>query len=276
MSRAGGGSRWEAELDFAVRAAREAGAIVMERYERLERIDAKGAKGSKDVVTEADHASEAALIRAIRATFPGDAVFAEESGAHDGGDGSATGGRGRTWILDPVDGTVNYANGIPFFAISVALAVDGRPAVGVVLDPARDECFAAAVDGPATLNGRPIGASGKERIGDAVIALGLSGRAVVARTRAVRNAVRVSRSMGSSALSLVYVANGRFDAFAQESGQSAWDVAAAGLIAERAGATVTDFVGAPWFEIARRSGSWGVVGAGERIHAPLLELVRPR
>ena len=124
----------------------------MDRYERLEQIDYKSAR---DVVTEADHLSEALIVDAIRARFPSDAILAEETGEHRAVAGEApTSGRGRVWIVDPLDGTVNYANGIPVFCVSIGLVVDGVPAVGVILDPTRGEAFAAADDGPATLNGR--------------------------------------------------------------------------------------------------------------------------
>lgn len=259
------------DLSFAIEIARASGRIVMERYERLERISHKS---PKDVVTEADHESEEALIRAIRARFPDDGILAEESGQHLARHtGAPTDGHGRTWILDPLDGTINYANGIPYFAVSVGLVVDGLPSVGVVLDPVRDELFAATATGPATLDGRTIEASTKDKLSDCVVALGLSGRRVTSRARSTRKAVRVTRSMGSSALSLAYVANGRFDAFAQQSGQSSWDVAAAGLVAERAGACLTDFAGGAWFDIARPGGRWGVVAAPRRLHAALLGLV---
>ena len=97
----------------------------MDRYERLERIDYKSAR---DVVTEADHLSEALIIEAIRARFPDDAILAEETGEHRAIAGEApTSGRGRVWIVDPLDGTVNYANGIPMFCVSIGLVVDGVP-----------------------------------------------------------------------------------------------------------------------------------------------------
>ncbi len=100
----------------------------MERYERLERIDYKSAR---DVVTEADHLSEALILDAIRARNPTDAIVAEESGEHHSVTGeAATSGRGRVWIVDPLDGTINYANGIPFFCVSIGLIVDGRPSSG--------------------------------------------------------------------------------------------------------------------------------------------------
>ena len=150
------------ELDFALDLARQAGVVLMDHYERLEQIDYKSAR---DVVTEADHLSEALILDAIRARYPADAILAEETGEHQAKAGEApTSGRGRVWIVDPLDGTVNYANGIPVFCVSIALVVDGRPAVGVILDPTRDETFAATVDGPATLHGRPIHASDKDKL----------------------------------------------------------------------------------------------------------------
>ena len=127
---------------------------------------------------------------------------------------------GRTWVIDPLDGTVNYANGIPIFCVSIAMLVDGQPAVGVVHDPTRGETFAAAIDGAATLDARLIAVSDKERLGDYVISMALGGRAATLRARAIRKRIRVSRSMGSAALALAYVANGRFDAFIQWGGLS--------------------------------------------------------
>ncbi len=250
----------------------------MDRYERLERIDHKSAR---DVVTEADHLSEALIIDAIRERHPGDAILAEESGEHRAIAGEApTSGRGRLWIIDPLDGTVNYANGIPFFCVSIGLVVDGRPSVGVVHDPTRGETFAATADGPAMLTaalGSPshaITASDKDKVSDFVVSLALSGKSAVGRSRAVRRVIRISRSMGSAALALSYVGNGRFDAFVQQGGLSAWDVAAAGLIAERGGATVTSMDGGPWFDLARKPASIGILAAPAAHHGTLLELVR--
>ncbi len=266
------------ELAFAVALAARAGEILMDRYERLERIDHKSAR---DVVTEADHLSEELVIAAIRSVHPDDAILAEESGEHHAVAGEApTSGRGRVWIIDPLDGTVNYANGIPFFCVSIALVVDGRPEVGVVHDPTRGETFAAAAGGPAMLMA-PLGspshavtASDKERLIDFVVSVALSGRSVAANARAIRKAIRIPRSMGSAALALAYVSNGRFDAFIQQGGLSAWDVAAAGLIAERAGATVTAMDGSPWFDFAHAPKSIGVLAAPEPHHATLIELLK--
>ena len=260
------------DLLFATGLARRAGSLLMERYERVERVDYKSAR---DIVTEVDHLSEELIIAAIRERYPGDGVLAEESGSHETGDGRApTDGVGRVWVIDPVDGTINYANGIPFFCVSIALAVDGQPSVGVVFDPTRDELFAASADRAATLDGEPIQASDKDKLTDFVVQMALSGRSVVSRARAIRKQIRISRSMGSSSLALAYVANGRFDAFIQQGGMSNWDVAAAGLIAERAGATVTEMDGGPWFDIGRKPRSVGSVAAPAAHHATLLALTR--
>jgi myo-inositol-1(or 4)-monophosphatase len=259
------------DLAFAIDLARQAGEILMDRYERLEQIDHKSAR---DVVTEADHLSEALIVAAVQARYPGDAILAEETGEHLAVDGTLqSAGHGRVWVVDPLDGTINYANGLPVFCVSIGLAVDGSPAVGVVRDPTRDETFAAERGGPATLNGRPIHASGKEKLSDFVMSIGLSGRAATSRSRAVQRQIRIARSMGSAALGLAYVANGRFDAFVQQNGLSEWDVAAAGLIAEQAGAIVTAMDGGPYFDLARKAHTVGVLGAPAAHHAALLELV---
>lgn len=260
------------DLALTLDIAAVAGSLLMERYERVERVDYKSAR---DIVTEVDHLSEELIIAAIRARHPGDGILAEESGAQStaGGDEAAS-GRGRIWIIDPVDGTINYANGIPVFCVSIALVVDGQPTVGVVVDPTRQDFFAATADGPATLNGSPIAASDKDTLTDFVVAASLSGRSAATRGRNLRKAIRISRSMGSSALALAYVANGRFDAFVQQGGMSNWDIAAAGLIAERAGATVTDASGGPWFGIGRGARSVSVLAAPPAHHARILELTR--
>ncbi len=291
-------TRFAADAAFARELAERAGLILLERYERVEEIDYKSAR---DVVTEVDHLSEALIMAAIRERYPTDGILAEESGAHHGkgaaGGRGAAGGKGggraagagdapavdamsralvsgRTWIVDPLDGTVNYANGIPYFCVSVGLVVDGRPAAGAVHDPMRMETFWAAADGPAMLGDVIVHASRKERLSDGVVSMALGGRAVSTRARAVRRAVRASRNTGSAALALAYVANGRFDAFLQTGGMSAWDVAAAGLIAERGGAMVTDANGGPWFDVDKATRMFGIVAASVTHHPVLLGLSR--
>jgi myo-inositol-1(or 4)-monophosphatase len=215
------------------------------------------------------------ILDAIRERCPDDAMLAEETGGHHARAGEApTSGRGRTWVVDPIDGTINYANGIPFFCVSIALVVGGRPVMGVVHDPVRAETFSATASGPARLGGQPIRASRKEKLSDYVVSLALAGRSVNRRTAAIRRAIRVPRSMGSAALALAYVSNGRFDAFVQQGGLSTWDIAAAGLIAERAGATVGDLSGGPWFDVAREPRSIGLLAAPPCCYAELLRLIR--
>jgi myo-inositol-1(or 4)-monophosphatase len=255
---------WAAELAAAVEIAERAGRLLLDRRGDLGTI---AFKGVRDIVTEVDDAAERLVRAELAARFAGDAFYGEESGR------PVTGAR-RTWVCDPLDGTVNYANGIPFYCVSLALVMDGAPVVGVVHDPALGETFAAAADGPATVGGSPVTVSGKERLLDLVVSLAIGGRAPAARTRRVRRAIRAHRQMGAAALALSYVANGRFDAFVQSGSLSPWDVAAAGLIAERAGAIVTDLAGGPWFDLDARTRTMGVLAAPPAHHGRLVELLR--
>jgi myo-inositol-1(or 4)-monophosphatase len=252
---------------MAIDLAHRAGAIQMERYERLERVEAKG---PRDVVTEVDHLCERLVMNGVHERYPNDRFLAEEIG-----DVPAPGDvpSGRAWVVDPLDGTVNYANGIPFFCISIALVADGRPVVGVVHDPARDETFVGAIDGPSLRNGRPIEVGAKERLEDLVVTLTVGGRGTLRKRHAAIKSIRAHRSMGSASLTLAYVACGRFDVYAQGAGLSAWDVAAAGLIAERAGARVTALDGSPWFDLSRPAKAWTCLAAAPAHHAAMLEML---
>ena len=264
-------SAWADDLDFATDLARRAGRILLDSYERIETVDYKS---KRDVVTDADYASERLVIDEIKARHPGDAILAEESGEHAGvlrDDGSDN---GRTWVIDPLDGTVNYANGIPFYCVSIGLVLDDVPTVGVVLDPAREELYTATVDGPACLDGEPVRASTKEALSDYVVSLAVIGRGGLSRERRIAPRIRIHRRMGSAALALAYVANGRFDAFVQNGGLSPWDVAAAGLIAQRAGAVVTDIAGGAWWKPGQVGPRANVVAAPVAQHAALLDALR--
>ena len=264
-------SRWAEELAFATDLARRAGAVLLGSYERIERVDYKS---KRDVVTDADYASERLVLDAIRARYPDDGILAEESGEHAGvlrDDGSHN---GRRWVIDPLDGTVNYANGIPYYCVSIALVVDDRPAVAVVLDPARDDLYTATADGPALLDGEPAAASTKEALSDYVVSLAVIGRGGLSRERRIAPRIRIHRRMGSAALSLAYVGSGRFDAFVQNGGLSPWDVAAAGLVADRAGAVVTDIEGGPWWKPRLTGARASIVAAPAAQHGAILELLR--
>ncbi len=277
-------TRLDAELAIATDAARHAGRLQMERYERLERIVHKSAH---DVVTEVDTLSEQLIINAIHDSFPRDSILAEESGRTDvvaaESDG-ATGPDGqavppvdpvdqRVWIIDPLDGTVNYANGIPCFCVSIGLSVGGRPMMGVVYDPTRDEMFTALAGMGARLDGLPIRHPAKEKLLDCVVSLSLPRRSWATRDHNVRRSIRVSRNMGSAALAIAYLANGRFDAFVQAGGLSLWDICAAGLIAVEGGARLTSLDGLPWFDITRPTQSIALLGAAPTHHQTLLEML---
>jgi myo-inositol-1(or 4)-monophosphatase len=230
-------------LEAATSFAREAGAIVFEGYGR---VHAPERKGRIDLVTEYDRRSEERLLALIAARFPGHAVLAEESGAHP----AAAASRAR-WILDPLDGTTNFAHNYPFFCVSVGVEVDGVMAAGAVYDPVRDEMFAAARGAGATLNGRAIGVSPCERLEDALLVTGFPydvrefpGRHLPLFQDFLVQAQGIRRD-GSAALNLCYLAMGRFDGF-WEGSLSPWDMAAGSLIVREAGGILTNFAGGPF------------------------------
>ncbi len=278
-------ARLDAELALATDAARHAGRLQMERYERLERIVHKA---EHDVVTEVDTLSEQLIINAIREAYPNDSVLAEESGRNDVVAAELDAGTDapgqpvppidpvdqRVWIIDPLDGTVNYANGIPCFCVSIGLAIGGRPMIGVVYDPTRDEMFTAQAGMGAKLDGLPINHPGKEKLSDCVVSLSLPRRGWATRDHNVRRAIRVSRNMGSAALALAYLGNGRFDAFVQAGGLSLWDICAAGLIAVEGGARLTTLDGLPWFDMSRPTKTIALLGAAPTHHQTLLDMLR--
>lgn len=264
---------YDEELSIASEAARRAGRIQMERYERLERIVHKT---EFDVVTEVDEMSEEAIISAIRNAYPGDAFLAEESGRSHvvaPAEGERFSAQQRLWVIDPLDGTVNYANGIPVFCVSIGLVVDGRPVLGIVYDPVRDEMFSARAGRGSRLDDIAIHHPIKERMKDLVVSLALPRRGWSQKERRLRGSIRVARVMGSAALALAYVGNGRFDAFIQSGGLSLWDICAAGLIASEGGATVTTLSGGPWFELASADKSIGLLAAAPAHHWKLMEML---
>jgi myo-inositol-1(or 4)-monophosphatase len=197
-------------------------------------------------VTEYDRASEACVLGALARRFPDHAVLAEESGSHAG----VVGGPAYRWIVDPLDGTTNFAHGLPFFCVSIALEVEGRRALGVLYDPMRDECFAARAGAGATLNGAPIAVSSAATLDHALGGTGFPYDVMDQPEETLRwftpmlPRLRGVRRLGSAALDLAYVACGRLDLF-WEVKLHAWDVAAGILIVEEAGGCVTDFTGGP-------------------------------
>ncbi len=245
-------------------AARLGGAVLRERWGQARTIEMKG---GIDLVTDADRASEAAILGFLGARFPGAAVLAEESGA------SGSGAGGLRFYVDPLDGTTNYAHGVPHFAVNVAVADGAGLAAGATLDPLRGELWDGARGRGAALNGAPIRHSARGTLPGALLVTGfpydvherydepmrLFG-AFVRRARAVRR-------FGSAALDLAYVATGRFDGF-WELRLKPGDGAAGILLAREAGALVTDIEGGD-----RMLETGDIVAAPPALLAPMLEVI---
>jgi myo-inositol-1(or 4)-monophosphatase len=230
-------------LNFAIQTARDAGAILLDRLGRALQVSNKG---DIDLVTESDLASEKLIIERIKSHYPRHAILAEESGATMGFEADAGSSEWR-WIIDPLDGTTNYAHGYPCFCVSIALERAGKIEVAVIYDPGRDEMFAAERRQGATLNDRRVRVSTVDDLNSAMLCTGfpynVRERPNFARDFAnfTMEAQAVRRD-GSAAIDLAYVACGRFDGF-WEDGLKSWDVAAGVLLIEEAGGLVTDFSG---------------------------------
>jgi myo-inositol-1(or 4)-monophosphatase len=202
-------------------------------------------KSQKDLVTQADHEAEAYLIQAIKAGFPEHAINTEESGV-------LAGAPEHQWYIDPLDGTLNFAHGVPFYAVSVGYAFQGEMELGVVYDPVRREFFSAQKDRGAALNGVPIQVSDHSELVDCMLATGFppdmsfDASENLDYFRAFLQRAQTIRRMGSSALDIVYVAAGRLDGY-WKTEIYPWDVAAGGLIVREAGGVVTDLYNQPDF-----------------------------
>jgi myo-inositol-1(or 4)-monophosphatase len=227
--------------DAAASFAREAGAVLREGYGRAHRPERKG---RIDLVTEYDRRAERLLLDAIAQRYPGHAVLAEESGASPPADRPPA----VRWLIDPLDGTTNFAHNYPFFCVSVAAEVAGALAAGAVYDPVRDELFSAAFGQGATLNGTPLRVSDIDRVEDALLVTGFPydvrehpERSLPLFEAFLMRAQGIRRD-GSAALNLCYLAAGRFDGF-WEGHLSPWDMAAGVLIVREAGGIVTDYEG---------------------------------
>lgn len=229
-------------LNFAIQTARDAGAILIDRLGRA----LVSNKGDIDLVTEADLASEKLIIERIKSHYPRHAILAEESGASEE---SNSGKSEWKWIIDPLDGTTNYAHGYPCFCVSIGLERAGVIEIAVIYDPTRDELFAAERGQGATLNDRRMRVSDVADLNQAMLCTGFPYN-VRERPNFERDFVNFTmeaqavRRDGSAAIDLAYLACGRFDGF-WEDGLNAWDVAAGGLLIEEAGGQITDFNGGP-------------------------------
>lgn len=227
-------------LDFAIRVAREAGSVLRDNFGKKIEISHKS---KIDLVTEVDIASEKLIKELITSHYPKHQILAEEGGEY----GSNPSSQYR-WIVDPLDGTTNYAHGLPFFCVSIALEKAGEVVCGVVYDPVHDELFAAERGSGATLNGRTIKVSSVAEINRALLVTGFPYDIHTDEFNNINNFIRfiktaqAIRRLGSAALDLCYVACGRMEGF-WELKLKPWDMAAGALIVQEAGGRVTRFDG---------------------------------
>ncbi len=253
-------------LNFAIETARDAGQILLEKFGRKIGIFKKG---DINLVTEADLASEKLIIERIQSYYPKHAILAEESGDAVLLDGVNT----WKWIIDPLDGTTNYAHGYPCFCVTIALEHDGEIVIGVTFDPTRNELFAAERGKGATLNNKPIRVSDTEKLSESLIVTGFpyNFKKKENFARHLTDFLLHSRGVrrdGSAAIDMAYVACGRFDGFWEE-GLNPWDVAAGLLLIEEAGGQVTHYNGEKYNVYAPP-----ICGSNGLIHREMLEVLK--
>ena len=248
-------------LNDLITLARASGEILLHSFGQHLRVDHKGLI---DLVTEVDRQSEQFLLTHIRQRFPADRVVAEESG-------ELAGRLDHAWYIDPLDGTVNYVHGLPFYSVSIAYAEHGKLLLAVVYDPSRDELFSAEAGAGAWLGGEPIHPANAPDLDHALLVTGFP---YDIRTNPENNLDHYAhfalhsqgvRRLGSAAMDLCYVACGRLDGF-WELRLNPWDVAAGGLIAREAGAVVTNLAGQEDFISPPQS----ILAANPTIHALML------
>jgi myo-inositol-1(or 4)-monophosphatase len=251
-------------LAAALEAAMAAGRIHLQYFRQSPTIRKKG---RIDLVTEADLETERAFRALIGSRFPDHVVLGEE-----GAGASAAAGRCR-WIIDPLDGTTNFAHGLALFCVSIALEIDGRIELGVVYDPVAEELFVAERGAGARLNGAPIGVSDGSALVDALLVTGFpytireERRQQVAVFGAMLEEAQAVRRLGSAALDLCYVAAGRFEGYWEERVYP-WDLAAGALIVEEAGGRVTGLTGQPFDHFAGH-----IVATNGRIHEAVVAVI---
>jgi myo-inositol-1(or 4)-monophosphatase len=254
----------EKALMAAQKAARAAGAILRERFDSPRQITAK--ETAIDIVTEVDLASEEVCRKILGESYPAD-FLGEEGG------GSAPQDETPLWVVDPLDGTVNYAHQFPFFVVSIALCIGREPVVGVVYDPMRDEMFQAVKNRGAFLNERPIAVSSIDTLQASLLATGfpydrqISDDDNLAHHRAFTKLTQGIRRAGAAALDLCYVAAGRLDGY-WEKKLKPWDLAAGILLVREAGGVVTDYKNQPSDPFTLEA-----VASNQLLHASMIEVI---
>ena len=247
-----------AALAVARVAAEEAGRLLLSRFGSVQRVRYKG---PADIVTAADRASERLIRRRLATSFPAIPFLGEEGGGPEHLERLEA-----VWVVDPLDGTVNFAHGNPVFSVSIALVEGGQPVAGVVHDPTRRESFLARRGAGAWLGRRRLEVTRRRQLLESLLSTGFSyqrGATLdlsLSRFARFHHAARAVRRPGSAALDLAYVAAGRFDGF-WESGLKPWDVAAGWLLVEEAGGRVTDYAGRPY-----RLGGGDILASNGRLH----------
>ena len=254
-------------LNIAIRAARNAGQVIVKGFANPDNIETHQ-KGQNDFVTNVDLDAENAVVNTIRKSYPEHTIIGEECGELTGSNPDYQ------WVIDPLDGTTNFINGIPHFAVSIALTVKGRTEQAVVYDPIRDELFTATRGAGAQLNGYRIRTGKAKDVNNTLLATGFpcKQKHQLVPFLGMFNDLFIKssdiRCSGAASLDLVYVAAGRVDGYWQL-GLKPWDFAAGSLIAREAGAIVTDFVGGHGFE---RSGN--LVCANPKVLKSMLATMR--
>ncbi len=251
-------------LPIAVEAARSAGKLLREALGGTRRISYKG--HPTNLVTEMDRRAETLIMDRLRQAFPDHAILGEEGGAR-------AGQSEYRWLIDPLDGTTNYAHGLPVFSVSIALERAGQVELGVAYDPNLDELFVAQRGAGATLNGEPIHVSETTALGESLLATGFpydirtTAESNLPEYAALSLRSRAVRRLGSAVLDLCYVAAGRFDGF-WELSLGPWDMAAGGLAVLEAGGRVTNVRGGPW-----RLDGPGALATNGLVHGAILEVL---
>ena len=255
-------------VTMALRAARRAGQIIVRAMDRVDRLTIHE-KQKNDFVSEVDHAAEAAIIETLRTAYPDHGFIGEEGGV-------VNGTSEHVWIIDPLDGTLNFLHGIPHFAVSIGLRSRGRLEVGVIVDPVRNEEFIAGRGSGAHVNGRRMRVSQRHRMDEALLATGIPFRELDRHLepymKMLTELTRQSRGIrraGSAALDLAYVAAGRADGF-WELGLKSWDMAAGVLMVQEAGGLVGDLSGGEQF-----FDSGNIVAANPKVFKAMLQTIRP-
>ncbi|BAS28826.1 inositol monophosphatase family protein [Limnochorda pilosa] len=254
----------EAPHRLAVTVAREAGGLLLERFGRAHTVEHKG---PTDLVTEADRLSEEHILARIRESYPGHAILSEEAGLQERSGGLR-------WIVDPLDGTTNFAHGLPLFSVSIALEVDGELAVGVVYDPAAGELFDAVRGRGARLNGRPVHVSAVDTLQEALLVTGFpydlwrdEGEDNLDYFARFARRCQGVRRLGSAALDLAYVAAGRLDGY-WELKIHAWDIAAGALLVQEAGGRLSTLDGDPF-----RVDGGRILASNGHLHEAMLQVL---